>query len=120
MDEVDSAALTPEGFEKLISGDVEDLSDEMLLVLRGVQSYEAMELDAPEDHLERIYEWGTQTLSQMAALRMVLRGELYVFWKEDENDICFKLAPPGLEVAQALGFEGVPQLPDIEDFPKGW
>jgi hypothetical protein len=116
--EGDRVELTPEGFEKMLSGEFvfDDLEPEQILILRAIQSYEARELGgAPEDHLEKILEWGEQTLQQEAMLNMVLRGELYVIWKDDESDVCFSITPLGMERAGRSGLDiSAMRMPDLD------
>lgn len=123
MDEEQPIAieLTPEGFEALTSGAIwDELDPEQILILRAIQSYEARELGpAPEEHLKRILEWGEQTLQQEALLNMVLRGELYVVFKEDEDDVAFSLTPEGAGRAGRAGLDisayEMPEMPDFDE-----
>lgn len=123
MDEEQPIAveLTPEGFQALTDGSVWDELDPMqILVLRAIQSYEARELGpAPESHLKEILKWGEQTLQQEAVLNMVLRGELYVVFKEDEDDVAFSLTPEGAGRAGRAGLDisayEMPEMPDFDE-----
>lgn len=114
MDELtDFVNLSPEAFELLLNNETEDLEPEMLIILRAIQSYEAMDQDAaPEEHLAQIYKWFEETLSQKAAVDMVLRGELYVVWKPEEEDVAFRLTPEGAKRAAALGLGDERELPE--------
>lgn len=94
-DEILLQRLTPQGFEDIENGAVED--DEMLLVLRAMQSAEALELPyRDEEELGRLLDWYYQVQTDQLLIEMMLRGDLFFVGFDENGDKLFTNSPQGL------------------------
>jgi hypothetical protein len=82
---MDGWQLTAQGIEDLLSGDISDLDEDVLLALRVVQSYHTKELGpAPESDIEVAIRWYETLQTELTLLTMTLRGDLYMIIEDDE------------------------------------
>lgn len=98
-------ALTPLGFEKLHSGDVDDLTDEQLLILRFADGLEAREQgEATMEQIHALLSWYQEVTIGVSLVEMIITGEVYVDIAEDGEPV-FSLSSEGKLLAESIGFE---------------
>lgn len=114
-DERNGWVLKPEGFDDLLTGNTEGLSEMQILLMRAIQSWEALELGAiPEDILEHLGEWYTQHIVDAHLLEMFLRGDLYFqgFTGNYDDELAFSVSPQGLKRVRDDAIAKGDEVPD--------
>lgn len=111
MDEIEAAVLTQQGFKDIEDGVIED--EEMLLIMRSIQSAEALERPyRTEDELAQLLEWYQQVKTDELLISMTLKGHLFfVGFNEDDKPV-FSAAPQGLALYKAQAEEVGADIPE--------
>lgn len=107
--------LKTEGFNDLLTGNTEGRSEMQILLMRAIQSWEALEQGAiPEDVLEQLSEWYTQHIVDAYLLKMFLRGDLYFtgFTGLYDDELSFVISPQGLKKVRDDAIAKGDEVPD--------
>lgn len=110
MDEELAYSLTPEAFDALHGEQNSPLDEEEILLLRAVESWEALELGPiTEEELVGLMTWYQQHLVDAELLKLFLRGDLHFAGMGDHPS----------EVSFALSYQGAQKVdPSLMEFPE--
>lgn len=117
MDEITAIKLTPIGLADMEAGRIDD--DEELLIMRALQSAEALEYPPrEEEELEALLEWYETVQADYLLAKMMLEGNLF-FARMEDGEPVWTSSPQGRALAVRTMREAGEEIPAWaeEDLP---